>query len=80
MTARTVMAMVRLVDMPHSKKQTMVLARPQRMMGLRPKVSEALPQATAVTLCEMEKMAPVKPAHLATSFLSTPKLAIISGR
>ena len=74
------MAMGRLVDMPHTRKQIMVQARPQRMMGLRPNLSDALPQATAVRLWEMEKMAPVKPAHLATSVWSTPKLAIISGR
>jgi hypothetical protein len=33
-----------------------------------------------VALCDIEKMAPVRPAHLAISVFSTPKLAIISGR
>lgn len=66
--------------MPHITKHVMVLARPIRMVGFRPILSDALPQATAVQLCVIEKMAPVKPAHLATSFFSTPKLAIISGR
>lgn len=80
MMARMMMAMGRLVDMPQMRKQIMVLARPQRIIGLRPNLSDALPHATAVKLCETEKMAPVKPAHLATSFFSTPKLAIISGR
>jgi hypothetical protein len=74
------MAMGRLVDMPHRRKQHMVLARPTRMTGFRPNLSDALPQATAVILWDTEKMAPVKPAHLAISFFSTPKLAIISGR
>ena len=78
--ARMVMAMGKLVDMPQKKKQIMVLARPVRMTGLRPNLSDALPQATAVRLWETEKMAPVRPAHLATSSFSTPKLAIISGR
>lgn len=50
MMARTAMAMGRLVDMPHARKQVMVQARPQRMMGLRPNLSDALPQATAVRL------------------------------
>lgn len=80
MMARTVMAMGRLVDMPQARKQIMVLMRPIKMMGLRPILSEALPHGTAVMLCETEKMAPVRPAHFATSFLSTPKLLIISGR
>ena len=80
MTARMTMAMVRLVDMPQMRKQTMVLARPVRMTGLRPNLSEAFPQTTAVMLWAMEKTAPVKPAHVATSDSSTPKLAIISGR
>ena len=80
MIARTVMAMERLVDMPQARKHTMVLSKPTKMMGFRPILSEALPHGTAVILCETENMAPVKPAHFATSFSSTPKLLIISGR
>lgn len=78
--ARATTAIVKLVDMPQSKKQIIVLAKPMRMMGFRPNRSDARPHATAVVLCAMEKMAPVNPAHRATSSFSTPKLAIISGR
>jgi hypothetical protein len=74
------MAMKRLVETPQIMKQIMVLNNPIRMIGFLPNLSDALPHATAVILCDIEKMAPVKPAHLATSFFSTPKLAIISGR
>jgi len=74
------MAMGRLVDIPHIKKQHMVLARPMRMIGFRPTLSEAFPHGTAVRLWEIENTAPVIPAHLATSFFSMPKLEIISGR
>lgn len=78
--ARTVMAMARLVDMPQTTKPTMVLQRPQMRMGLRPKRSAALPQGTAEAAWAREKVAAVRPAHLATWFCSTPKSAIISGR
>ena len=80
MINRTVIAIVRLVDRPHTTKQIMVLVRPIRMIGLRPNRSDALPQGTADMLWATEKMLPVKPAHFATSFLGTPKLLIISGR
>ncbi|KAK5634908.1 hypothetical protein RRF57_010621 [Xylaria bambusicola] len=50
------------------------------MIGFLPNLSEARPHGTAVRLCATEKTALVAPAHFATSFLSTPKLAIISGR
>lgn len=80
MMARTVMAMVKLVDMPQATKQHMVAKRPVKMTGFLPSRSEALPQATAVALWDIEKTAPVMPAHFATSFFSTPKLLIISGR
>jgi hypothetical protein len=72
--------MGRLVDMPQTKKPTMVQKRPMRMIGFLPNLSDALPHATAVALCDKEKTEPVMPAHLATSVLSTPKLAIISGK
>lgn len=78
--ALTAIAIGRLVAMPHIKKRNMVEARPIRMIGFLPKVSEALPHGTAVRLCDTENTAPVMPAHLATSFFSTPKLLIISGR
>ena len=80
MMARTLIAMAKLLDMPHITKHIMVLSRPTRMTGFRPKRSDARPQGTAVMLCDMEKTAPVKPAHRATSSLGTPKLRIISGR
>jgi len=80
MIARTAIAIGRLVDIPQMKKQTIVLARPMRMVGFRPILSETWPHGTAVRLWVTEKTAPVKPAHLGTSFLSTPKLLIISGR
>jgi hypothetical protein len=72
--------MARLVDMPQTKKPIMVQKRPMRMMGFLPNLSDALPHATAVALWDKEKTDPVMPAHLATSVLSTPKLAIISGK
>ena len=80
MIARTIIAMVKLVDIPHVTKQHMVAKRPARMTGFRPNLSDALPQATAVVLCDIEKAALVMPAHFATLFFSTPKLLIISGR
>ena len=74
------MAMARLVDTPQTRKQSMVQIRPTRMMGFRPKRSEARPQGTAVTLWDKEKTAPVRPAQKGTSSSTTPKLATISGR
>jgi hypothetical protein len=73
------MAIGRLDDMPHIKLNNMVHVRLVKMTGLRPNLSEALPQRTAVRHCEMEKTADVMPAHFATSLLVTPKLSIISG-
>lgn len=78
--ARTVRAIHKLVDTPHIMKQVMVLISPIKMIGFLPNLSDALPHGTAVALCDIEKMAPVMPAHLAISVFSTPKLAIISGR
>ena len=80
MIARMVIAMARLVDMPQIMKQIMVLVRPINITGLRPILSDNLPQGTAVKLWESENMDPVMPAHFATWFFSTPKLWIISGR
>lgn len=57
----------------------MVSVRPANIVGLRPNLSEARPQMTAVRHWESEKTAEVIPAHLATSFFSMPKLSIISG-
>lgn len=74
------MAMGKLVETPHIKKQTMVQKSPTRIVGFRPNRSEALPHGTAVMLCASEKTELVAPAHFAISFFSTPKLAIISGR
>lgn len=50
------------------------------IVGFLPNRSDALPHGTAVQLWANEKTADVMPAHLATSFCSTPKLLIISGR
>jgi hypothetical protein len=50
-----------------------------RIAGFLPILSDARPQGTAVKHCESEKVAAVMPAHLATSFFSTPKFSIISG-
>ena len=80
MIALTVIAIVKLVDIPQKKKHVMLLRRPRSMTGFRPNLSDALPQGTAVTLWATEKTEPVKPAHFATSCLGTPKLLIISGR
>lgn len=74
------MAIFRLVETPQAKKKHMVQNRPVMMIGFLPNLSEARPQGTAVKLCAKEKTALVAPAHLATSFSSTPKLAIISGK
>jgi hypothetical protein len=57
----------------------MVAVKPIRIVGFRPNLSEARPHRIAVRHCESEKTADVIPAHFATSFLSTPKLSIISG-
>jgi hypothetical protein len=74
------MAMARLVEQPQTRKQVMVQSSPIMMTGFLPTLSEARPQGTAVKLWASEKTALVAPAHFATSFFSTPKLAIISGR
>jgi len=77
--ARTIMAMVSELDMPQSRLVIIVNVRPNIIVGLRPNLSEALPQIMAVKHCANEKTADVIPAHFATSFLRTPKLSIISG-
>jgi hypothetical protein len=56
--------MKRLVETPHIMKQIMVLNRPIRMIGFLPNLSDAFPHGTAVILCDIEKTAPVMPAHL----------------
>jgi hypothetical protein len=50
MIALTMIAMVRLVDIPQMQKHTIVLRRPINIMGFRPNLSDALPQGTAVKL------------------------------
>lgn len=77
---RTVIAIGKLVETPQTKNRIMVVKSPVMIVGFRPKVSAAVPQETAVVLCATEKAADVRPAHFATSFCSTPKLRIISGR
>lgn len=79
-TARTEMAMARLVDMPQTMKQVMVHSRPTIRLGFRPHRSATLPQGTAARLWKTEKTADVMPAHLATSFSDTPKSRTICGR
>ena len=78
-SALAVIAIGRLVDMPQSKPDSMVQINPARIAGLRPNLSEARPQSTAVRHCESEKTPEVIPAHFAMFFLSMPKLSIISG-
>lgn len=65
--------------MPQSRLAIMVHVKPIRMVGLRPNLSEALPQRTAVRHWEREKTPEVMPAHFAMSCLLMPKLSIISG-
>jgi len=77
--ALAVIAIGRLVDIPHIKVESIVQVRPIKIAGFRPNLSDALPQSTAVRHCEREKTAEVIPAHFATFFLSIPKLSIISG-
>lgn len=72
-------AIGRLVDVPHSNVHIMVHVKPNKIVGFRPNVSEALPQMIAVVHCDNEKAADVIPAHLATLFSLIPKLSIISG-
>ena len=78
--ARMATAMGRLVENPHRMKPISVVNRPSRMVGLRPILSDAQPQGTAVRPWTAEKVAPTSPAHRAMSFFLTPKLSIISGR
>jgi hypothetical protein len=73
-------ATVRFVLKPHTKLVIIVAVKPRRIAGLRPCVSENLPQATPKVACEREKLAAQTPAHLPTEFCGTPKLRIISGR
>lgn len=79
-TNRMHMAMARLEAVPHITKQIMVEMSPVMMVGLRPILSDNLPQGTAKTLCDIENVEPTRPAHLATLLSCTPKLLIISGR
>jgi hypothetical protein len=65
---------------PHIKLVIIVAVKPRRMAGLRPWVSENLPQATPKVAWLKEKTAAQIPAHLPTAFCGTPKLRIISGR
>jgi hypothetical protein len=78
-SALAVIAIGRLFDIPQATLVIMVAVRPIRIVGFRPNLSEARPQRIAVRHCESAKTADVIPAHFATSFLSTPKLSIISG-
>jgi len=77
--ARAVIAIGRVVDIPHITLVIMVNVRPIKIVGFLPNLSDARPQTIAVRHCESEKTADVMPAHLGTSFLSMPKLSIISG-
>jgi hypothetical protein len=74
------MAAARVVDMPHSMKHIMVVNRPMSMVVFLPMRSDAQPQKMAVELCDMEKVAPIRPAHFAISSFLIPKLWTISGR
>lgn len=76
----TAIAIARLDAVPHMMKQIMVETSPIKMVGLRPILSDSRPHGTAKRLCEMEKVEPTRPAHLATFTSGTPKLLIISGR
>lgn len=78
--ALIVMAMGRLVDMPHIMKQIIVQSKPLIRMGFRPYLSAALPQPTAVMDWAKEKTEDVSPAHFATLFWGTPKLLTMAGR
>lgn len=77
--ARAVIAIGSDVEKPKSSIVNMVLMSPIRMIGFRPKRSEAAPQGMPVTACDMEKMAEVKPAQRAMSVSGTPNDSIISG-
>ena len=78
-SALAMIAIGRLIDIPHIRLHIMVHVKPKRIVGFRPNMSEALPQMIAVVHCDNEKTADVIPAHLATFFSSMPKLSIISG-
>jgi hypothetical protein len=80
--ARTLatIATAKFVLKPHIKLVIIVAVKPRRMAGLRPWVSENLPQATPKVAWLKEKTAAQIPAHLPTAFCGTPKLRIISGR
>lgn len=80
MIKRMQMAMARLEAVPHIIKQIMVEIRPVTIVGLRPILSDNLPQGTAKALCDIENVEPTRPAHLATLLSCTPKLLIISGK
>lgn len=80
MIKRMQTAMARLEAVPHIMKQIIVEMSPVMMVGLRPILSDNLPQGTAKALCDIENVEPTRPAHLATLLSCTPKLLIISGR
>ena len=67
-------------ESPNRRLVSIVQVIPARITGFRPKRSDARPQAMPVAAWLREKTADVIPAHLATLFLGTPKLSIISGR
>jgi hypothetical protein len=72
-------AHTRLLEKPNKILETMVQVKARRMMGLRPKRSDALPQAMPVRHWEREKVADMRPAHFATLSSRTWKDWIISG-
>lgn len=77
--ALAMMAIGRLLDRPQNMLVNMVTVRPTKITGLRPRRSDARPQAIAVQHCASEKTALVIPAQYATSSLRTLKDSIISG-
>jgi hypothetical protein len=72
-------AIGRLLDMPHKRLAIIVQVNPARIVGFLPNLSEARPQSTAVKHWDREKTPDVMPAHHAMFFFLTPKLSIISG-
>lgn len=72
-------AHARFREKPKQRLASMVQTMLVRMMGFRPKLSEARPQAMPVRDWLKAKTADVMPAHFATSGLGTLKDSIISG-
>src|SRR5437667_10846615 len=79
MAARAKIAIGKDVETPNSRPKAMAKKSPARTVGLRPIRSERAPQGTAVMHWQMEKMADVKPTHLAISLSWTARKRIISG-